>query len=177
MFLSALELFNSRVVATPIGAWASESPCEGWTARDVVAHSIGNLRALRDCVEGGDFIASFGKPVEGEVAAAWRDVQAGAADPLRKASMLDALTVGGNSMPPSAIIDGLMRDLVIHTWDLARAVGDDERLPDELVVAATEAMSMVSDESRGPGFNGQVVPAPPGADAQTRLLALSGRAT
>ncbi|HME46597.1 maleylpyruvate isomerase N-terminal domain-containing protein [Mycobacterium sp.] len=36
-FLGAVELFDSRVAAVSSDAWSSPSPCEGWTARDVVA--------------------------------------------------------------------------------------------------------------------------------------------
>lgn len=176
-FEKALDLFDSRVRATPGTAWASPSPCEGWTARDVVAHLVTNLRALREAAGGGDFFATFGQPVEGDVVEAWTRERDAAPASLEgaEANGVTAVTVRGNAVPLGAIVDGLMRDLVIHTWDLARAVGGDERLPDDLVSAATAAMSMVGEASRGPGLYGYEVPAPPGADAQTRLLALSGR--
>ena len=32
------EQFSDRVRAVPAGAWDNPSPCEGWTARDVVGH-------------------------------------------------------------------------------------------------------------------------------------------
>ena len=88
---------------------------------------------------------------------------------------VETIVVGGNDVPPFVVVDGLMRDLVIHTWDLARAVGGDEHLPADLVAAATEAMKMVTDEARGPGLYGYPVAVPPDADAQRLLLASSGR--
>src|SRR3954465_2260093 len=33
--------FSDRVRAVPAGAWDNPSPCEGWTARDVVRHLTG----------------------------------------------------------------------------------------------------------------------------------------
>ena len=176
-FLRSVDLFDSRVRATPGDRWASPSPCEGWTAHDVLAHVTANLRALRATIGGGDFFESFGRPVDGDLLAAWAEERGGAAGSLVEAAAhsVDSVIVGGNPVPLVAMVDGLMRDLVIHTWDLARAVGGDERLSDDLVAAATEAMSMVTDEARGPGLYGYEVPAPPGADAQTRLLAASGR--
>jgi uncharacterized protein (TIGR03086 family) len=176
-FLRAVDLFDGRVRAAPATAWSSPSPCEGWTAQDVLAHLVANLRALRVTIDGGDFFASFGQPVEGDTVDAWRQERAGATGLLENAAArsVEHVVVGGNPVPLAAIVDGLMRDLVIHTWDLARAVGGDEHLPDDLVAEATEAMKMVTEASRGPGLYGHEVPAPPGADAQTTLLALSGR--
>ncbi len=61
-FLLSLSLFDSRVQATPTDRWSSPSPCEGWVARDVVAHAVTNLRCLRDSISGGDFFTGFGQP-------------------------------------------------------------------------------------------------------------------
>jgi len=174
-FLAAVDLFDSRVRATPADAWALPSPCEGWTARDVLVHNVVNLQALGESAAGGDFFSSFGRPIEGDAVEAWAEVSAGAAFLLERAARAPSLVVGGNQVPPAVIIEGLMRDLVIHTWDLARSVGGDEKLPEDLVAAAMAAMAGVGPESRRPGFYGEEVPAPPGADALTRLLALSGR--
>lgn len=175
--LQSLDLFDSQVRTTPGDRWSAPSPCEGWTARDVVAHCVTNLRALRHCLDGGDFFAAFGQPVDGEIVEAWTLARGGVGSILDAAAEAgtETVVVGGNPVPLIAIIDGLMRDLVIHTWDLGRAVGGDERLPPDLVAAATDAMAMVTDAQRVPGLYGRLVEAPAAADAQVRLLALSGR--
>lgn len=141
----------------------------------MVAHAVTNLRCLRDSVSGGDFFTAFGQPVEGDIGQAWAESSAAASATLDDAAGVETAVVGGNEVPLAMIVDGLTRDLVIHTWDLARAVGGDERLPDDLVAVATAAMADVGPDQRIPGLYGQIVESPPGADAQTRLLALSGR--
>lgn len=177
-FLRSLELFDERVEATPPDRWSDPSPCEGWTARDVVAHAAGNLRALRGIL-GGDAAAAFGQPVEGDIIAAWGDARDGAAQALAAAATgaSETVVVRERTMPLASLLDSLMRDLVIHSWDLARAVGGDARIPDDLVTAATTAMAAVTDRQRVPGLYGAIVDVPSEADAQTRLLALSGRST
>ncbi|MDO8363114.1 MAG: TIGR03086 family metal-binding protein [Actinomycetota bacterium] len=174
-FLAAIELFDARVGGVADETWLAASPCEGWTARDVVAHCVTNLRALGDSVTGGDFFATFGNPVEGEISSAWRDARQSVSGALAAAASGDTAMVGGNAVPISAMIDGLMRDLVIHAWDLGRATGGDEKLPDALVAAATVAMAMVGDEQRVPGLYGKEVKVSGGASAQDRLIALAGR--
>ncbi|MGE0307754.1 MAG: TIGR03086 family metal-binding protein [Acidimicrobiia bacterium] len=177
VLLRAVALFESRVAAAASDAWSQASPCEGWSARDVVAHVVANLRALRATADGADFFSAFGQPVDGNVLDAWRAERDGVSDTLGTLieRSTETILVGGNHVPPFVVVDGLMRDLVIHSWDLARAVGGDERLPDELISAATEAMKMVTDEARGPGLYGYPVAVADGADAQAKLLASSGR--
>lgn len=69
----------------------------------------------------------------------------------------------------------LFTDRVVHAWDLARAIGADERLPDALVAAAAcEVAPYAADPARSGLFAPPVEP-PPGADAQTELLCLLGR--
>lgn len=174
-FIDAVELFHSRVSATPNDAWSSPSPCEGWTARDVVAHVVTNLRALRACAAGDDFLSHFGKPVEGDIAAAWVEQHAAASSVADRLATVESITLGGNSVAPEMLIDALTRDLVIHTWDLARAVGGDERLPDALVAVATESLQAAGPEMRAPGLYGEAIHPPTEATPQAKLLALSGR--
>jgi uncharacterized protein (TIGR03086 family) len=66
-------------------------------------------------------------------------------------------------------------DLLIHRWDLARGAGLDVTLPADEVARAREAASAFGDALRGPNAFGPEVPAPEGADEQTRLLAFLGR--
>ena len=70
-------------------------------------------------------------------------------------------------------------DVLIHTWDLARATGLDERLDADEVhrqVVGIESLPAEVDEAmRGSGHFGPRVEVPPDADEQSRLLAFMGR--
>jgi hypothetical protein len=49
----ALEAFDARVrAAQAAAAWTAPSPCEGWTAADVVRHVTGNVYAFVNTVGG-----------------------------------------------------------------------------------------------------------------------------
>jgi uncharacterized protein (TIGR03086 family) len=68
-------------------------------------------------------------------------------------------------------------DLAIHAWDLARAVGADERLNPELVRRiCAEAEKNLEDMARS-GLFDPPVSVPAHADLQARTLALFGRRT
>jgi uncharacterized protein (TIGR03086 family) len=67
-------------------------------------------------------------------------------------------------------------DVLVHTWDLARATGLDERLDAGEVRRMYEAMSQVDEEMlRGSGQFGARVDVPDDADEQTKLIAFTGR--
>jgi uncharacterized protein (TIGR03086 family) len=173
-FVAALDLLDRCVAATPAQTWKNDSPCEGWSAADVLAHCVANLRALTASATGSDFSEVASRPVDGDPAEAW-SVEAPRARSLVDAGELDTLTLGGREVPAVGLLDALMRDMVIHTWDINEATGGDTPVPDDLVEAATEAMGMVGPALRRPGFYGDELEAPEGADALTRLLGLSGR--
>lgn len=66
-------------------------------------------------------------------------------------------------------------DTLVHSWDLARATGQDERLDPEAVDLATAILVPEDEDIRLPGAFGTKIPARPAADAQTRLLNFLGR--
>ena len=66
-------------------------------------------------------------------------------------------------------------DILIHTWDLARATGLDETLDAELVHDMLAAMEPLDAMLRSSGQFGPRVDVAPGADEQTRLIAFTGR--
>jgi uncharacterized protein (TIGR03086 family) len=69
----------------------------------------------------------------------------------------------------------LFADHVIHAWDLARAIGADEHLDDELVASCATWFEAVEEAYRGAGAIAERPPVPGHADAQTLLLARFGR--
>jgi uncharacterized protein (TIGR03086 family) len=67
-------------------------------------------------------------------------------------------------------------DVLVHTWDLARAAGLDEHLDPDEVHRLLQALSAVDLQSiRDEGQMGPAIAVPETADEQTRLLAITGR--
>ena len=66
-------------------------------------------------------------------------------------------------------------DVLVHTWDLARATGQDETLDADEVARMYAGMEPMEEAIRGSGHFGARVDVPDDADAQTRLLAFTGR--
>jgi uncharacterized protein (TIGR03086 family) len=79
-------------------------------------------------------------------------------------------------MPIGQLIGRFMTmDLLVHTWDLARAVGADEHLDEEAVRQAYETLKPMDAMIRRPNVFGPRLDPPPGADLQTEFLYFLGR--
>ena len=174
--------FTARVEAVPADAWERPAPCDGWVARDVVRHLVEWLPGP------GFLLGTFGvepgpiPSVDTDPRGAWavvRDaIQRALDDPAVAARVEDCGPPGRLSLE-AAVDMTCTPDVLIHTWDLARATGLDERLDaDEVrrLVDGIEGMPPEVDEAmRGSGHYGARVDVADDADEQTRLLAFMGR--
>lgn len=168
------EQFGARVEAAPDDAWSSPAPCEGWTARDVVAHVVGSQRNVVAAVTGQEAtpMADDEDPKE-----AWRSTFAATKEALATDGALQKEIAGPMGPMPLEMMLGrlLSMDVLVHTWDLARAVGGDERLDQDAVAHAYEGIKPMDAMIRRPGAFGDKVEPPAGADLQTEFLCFLGR--
>ena len=168
--------FTARVEAVPDEAWERPAPCEGWVARDVVRHLVGWVPGL--LASGSAETVSPGPDVETDPAGAWahlRDaLQATLDDPERAAAPFRHPQAGDHRLD-DAIAQFVLGDVLVHTWDLARATGLDETLDPEEVHGMLVGVEAMGDALSKSGHYGVAVPVAPDADEQTRLIAATGR--
>ncbi|MFJ2768766.1 TIGR03086 family metal-binding protein [Streptomyces sp. NPDC087300] len=177
----ALGLFTDRVHAVRADQWDAPTPCTEWTVRDLVAHLTGEQLWVPPLVRDGATTASVGDAFDGDVlgsdpVASWDTAAAASRAAFRAPGALDRtvhLSFGATS---AAFYCGQMTtDLVVHAWDLSRAIGADESLPAALVDFSVREVEPYAAELAGSGLFVAAVEPPSDADAQTRLLALLGR--
>jgi len=155
-------------------AWDKPSPCERWTARDVVGHVTGTHEMLATGLD-EPLVA---KPSEAdEMAARWRVARDAALRALTKPGALDRVidTPVGGRAPVGRFLNIMTTDVLVHTWDLARAVGADERLDPELVERAHKAAIPAEEVLRASGMFGPAVDLGDHAGPQAQMLAFFGR--
>lgn len=165
--------FTVRVRGVP--DWDAAAPVAGWSARDVVGHLVEWFPAF---LHGGTGLElDRGPSVADDPVGAWQ-VHVDAVQRL-----LDGPTDGTpfahpmvGTMPlPVAVDRFYTTDVFLHTWDLARATGQDERLDPQACAELLAGMEPIEDLLRSSGQYGPGVPVPDDADAQTRLLGFIGR--
>lgn len=171
-FYDTSDRFTSLVTAIADPQWTSPSPCEGWTAADVVDHVIETQRQFLS-----DRGLALGTAVPGSPAQRWAAhqvaVRAALADEARATATYDGY------FGPTTIADTLRSfygwDLVVHRWDLGKAVGTDVVWsPEECELVGGE-LDTFGDALYAEGICRPPVEVAPDADDQTRILGLLGR--
>ncbi|WP_048820293.1 TIGR03086 family metal-binding protein, partial [Streptomyces ipomoeae] len=177
----ALDLFGSRVHAVRGDQWGAATPCAGWTVRDLVNHLVSEQLWVPSLVRDGCMIEEVGDTFDGDLlgpdpAASWDTAACSARDAFGGPGALDrTVHLSYGDTPATAYCAQMIADLVVHTWDLSRAIGFDERLPLELVKFAVEEIRPYAGDLEKSGLFAAPVEPPVGADEQTRLLCLLGR--
>ena len=165
--------FTAVVDDVPDGGWEASSPCEGWTARDIVHHVVESQHG---------FIGRFDLAPEligDEPSAQWpavRDaIQAALDDPATADTEYDGFF--GRTTLAATVDDFLSADLLVHSWDIARAAGltQHEELPADEVELIGGRLRGLGDAIRGPGVFGPEVEVTADASEQDRFLGFIGR--
>ena len=176
-YTNLADQFGARVEAAPDDAWDNASPCPEWKARDVVKHVTDTQRGITWKINGNDGdppAASTDDPK-----ALWRDSYGAFKEALAKPGALDQnLQTPMGEMPAPMFLGRILSsDILVHTWDLARAVGGDEKLDADAVKQAYSGMKPMDAMIRQPGIFGAKVDAAAGADEQEEFLNFLGRTT
>lgn len=167
-------LFTERVRGTR--SWDAPAPVDGWNARDVVRHLTEWFPGF--LASGAGLELPHGPSVDEDPVAAWQvhcdGVQALLDTPETAHRQFVNRHVG--NLPVEAAIDRFYTaDVFMHTWDLSRATGQDDRLDPGFCAQLLGQMELMEQAIRSSGQYGAPVEVPGDADTQTRLLGFIGR--
>jgi uncharacterized protein (TIGR03086 family) len=161
--------------------WSAPTPCTEWDVRHLVNHMCrGNLNyaALVAGGSGSDFLRLRDADALGEnpILAYAESVEICTAA-FRAEGALDRIVdYPLGRVTGRAALAIRTADTTIHTWDLARAIGADERLDAGLVAWLGRHLDEVYAGLAGADrFFGAPLPAGPGSSDQDRLLRRLGR--
>ena len=166
--------FTARTEA--VTDWNAPAPVDGWTTRDVVRHLVEWFPSF---LANGTGIRLPGvADVDDDPVGAWRahagNVQALLDDPETAGRVLSNQHTGDVPLP-DAIDRFYTSDVFMHTWDLARSAGLDDRLDADECARMLAGMEPLADMLASSGQYGPRVPVPDDSDDQTKLLGLIGR--
>jgi uncharacterized protein (TIGR03086 family) len=173
LYRAATDRAIAVVEAVRPGQLGSPTPCTEWTVQQLVDHLVGGTEYLLSAANGRD-----PEQHANATAADYRRGVSDVLDALKLPGVLERACISplGFEWPVSQAVAGTFMDVLIHTWDLARATGQDERLDPGLVDACT-AMFLPDMPERGreAGIIGPAVEVGDDASPQDRLLAAMGR--
>lgn len=153
-----------------VSDWSAPSPVDGWSAEDVVMHLVYWPES---------FLASAGialEPVPVNPAEAW----AAHADRLQRLfdespdQIIEGTPMG--PQPVALLLDQIYTgDVFLHSWDLARASGQEPPLDEETCAAMLAGMAGIEGPMRDSGQFGPAVRVADGRSAMDRLIGFIGR--
>jgi uncharacterized protein (TIGR03086 family) len=168
------DLFAATVAAVPDDRWGAPSPCEDWTARDVLRHVVDNHTLFFGFV---DRKMPEGPSVDDDPVGAFAHARACMLDELEDPERAGTEYEGmfGTRTFEWAVDQFLSGDLMLHRWDLGTAAGLDVEIPRQDIEQAWKDAEFYGDSARAPGVFGPALDPPADADEQTKLLAFTGR--
>ncbi|MFG2648662.1 TIGR03086 family metal-binding protein [Streptomyces sp. NPDC048436] len=178
---AALELFTERVHTVRADQWDAPTPCTDWTVHDLVNHLTTEQLWVPSLVRDGATIDSVGDSFDGDMlgpdpVTSWDTASAAAREAFGEPGALDrTVHLSSGDSGADFYCGQMITDLVVHAWDLSRAIGADEKLPDDLVAFSVREIKPYAADLAKSGLFAPAVEPPKDADAQTELLSLLGR--
>ena len=168
--------FSEKTRGVAADGWDAQSPVADWRARDVVRHLVEWFPSF--LADGSDIKLPAGPSVDDDPVGAWEHhanaVQAVLDDPANADVLFTHPRLP--EMPlPQAVSRFYTNDIFMHTWDLARATGQDDRLDDGRCRQLFEGMQPMDEMLRQSGQYGARVPVPDDADWQAKMIGFIGR--
>jgi uncharacterized protein (TIGR03086 family) len=158
----ACDGFGAVVRRVPPDRWDAPTPCTEWDARGVVEHVIG----FHDVLLLVPLDAKPSRP-KGDVVARWDVTEEALVGVLGGEDALDDTR--------RSVVGVLTTDVLVHTWDLAAAVGVDAELDEELCAMGFARADANRERLAASGMFGPPVAVADDAPVADRLVALFGR--
>ena len=161
------------------------TPCAEWNVHALINHLIGGAELAAAGLLGNPSTLAPSKAESsyisetsaGKLSQAYQTESDGVLDAAAKPGALErALPTPFGDMPMSQFMMGTALDQLIHTWDLAKATGQDVSLsPSVVEVAFPVLTSGFADMGRQGGFVGPEVTVSDNASLQEKMIAYMGR--
>ena len=167
IWLLSADSFEAKLAAVSEDQWDAPTKCGDWTVRDLVEHALFwqcNLASV---------VGAQVTPEDG-----WETIKAAITRALEDPTALDGTLESGpmTGMPKHQAMGLATADVLVHGWDLARAIGVDDTLPEAAVQAVHMGLAQAPPEMiRNPQLFGPAIEVPADASAHDQLIGFVGR--
>lgn len=152
---------------------SAPSPCPEWRAQDVVDHVLGGTAHFTNLFGGAV------PDVDGPLPDRYGALRAAIVEAVQAPGAVDKPVPSpiGGELPAGVMFGIFTTDTLLHTWDLAKALGQDVELDPELLERSWQNALPLTDAIRGPGLFGPELAVAEDAPMQAKALAFFGRAS
>ena len=169
---------GKRIAAVRSSDLTAPTPCDAWNLRQLLNHMLGAFSLHLDAASGLPIDRSqFGPDIDrvgADPVQAFGEVAARAARTWREPGVLDRTAVLPMGPVPGSVLAMLhLTEVLVHGWDVGRAIGEKSVIHAELAEPALEfCRGFATDAHRGTAFAAEL---PAGDTPGERLVAFLGR--
>ncbi len=167
--------FGARVAL--VSDWTAPTPDGDWDTADLVRHVIEEQQWVPWLLSGLSTKQAQSRlhKLGENLAEEWHRYSLAATTAWHDASPEQPVNLSYDTVEVIDYLKEQVADVTIHTWDLARAVGAEEALDEELVAAVWTVFEPQRETLEASGLFASPIPVGEDAPLQSRLLALTGR--
>ena len=179
-FVDAASALGAKVHQVKADQWTHDTPCTEWDVRALVGHVVYENLWIPDLLAGRT-VAEVGDRFEGDQLGSdpigvWdRAGEAAIAAVSADGAMTAVTHLSYGDVPGADYVREVFTDLVVHSWDLSRGIGVDDTIDPTWAQSIYDELAPKEAALKASGAWGPTIVPPPGADIQTRLLAVMGR--
>jgi uncharacterized protein (TIGR03086 family) len=169
---------GKRIAAVHPSELTEPTPCDAWNLRQLLNHMLGALSLHLDAANGLPVDPSqFGPEIDrvgADPVQAFGEVAARTTRTWRGSGVLDRTAVLPMGPVPGSVLALLhLTEVLVHGWDVGRAIGENVVIPAELAEPALEfSRGFATEAHRGTAFAAEL---PAGDTPGQRLVAFLGR--
>ena len=175
-FVRSVYTFDAVVQRVPTDMWDVDSPCEGWSARDVLRHQCGVLDALSKVIQTGE-MAPPGMAEEADnPTQRWAQTRD---ELLTSLEIPGALAVEGaywfGPMTVEALVGMVQWDPLTHAWDIGSVTGIAPHMPEDLLEKSLSGIKAIEEMARNFNLIAPAIDVPADAPMADRFIGFLGR--
>jgi uncharacterized protein (TIGR03086 family) len=180
LFERSVDHFGDLVRSVGAAQWHDATPCSDWDVRALVNHVTVEQLWLPPLFE-GKTVADVGDRLDGDQlgddpVATWESASKASIAAMSTPGVLDGtVQLSRGDTPTFQYALEMTLDSLVHSWDLARAIGADEALDPETVQLAYDGIQPMAQELAQSGMFAPPITTADDAPVQTKLLAMLGR--
>ena len=179
-FQRAIEGFDRHAHSIGAGQWHDPTPDTDWDVRMLVNHVTVEQLWVPPLVQGSR-VTDVGSRLDGDQlgedpVARWEAASSASVAAFGISGVIEGMvSLSSGTQATAEYCWDMTTDALIHSWDLARAIGADEALDPELVDIVYERTLPIAEHLHESGLFAPPVSVSDSAPKQKRLLGLFGR--